>query len=147
MISKPLGNSTSSRLHQPLCMISKPLGNSKRSYSAETFNSSLNWWFSVPCGLEIWRMILKNKRAPLLCYFKLCASFHSHQSIETGVKVEKCQIWVKIGYFLSLVTLKFNGWPSKPIGNLSYATSSVVHYFIAIGQVKLELRSKNTKFG
>ena len=28
--------------------------------------------------LEIWRMTLKNNRAPLLCYFKLCASFRSH---------------------------------------------------------------------
>ena len=28
--------------------------------------------------LGIWRMTLKNNRAPLLCYFKLCASFRSH---------------------------------------------------------------------
>ena len=34
--------------------------------------------FFVPCDLEIWRITLKNNRAPLLCYFKLCASFHSH---------------------------------------------------------------------
>ena len=29
----------------------------------------------VPCDLEIWQMTLKNNRAPLLCYFMLCASF------------------------------------------------------------------------
>ena len=32
----------------------------------------------VPCDLEIWQMTLKNNRAPLLFYFKLSASFHSH---------------------------------------------------------------------
>ena len=34
--------------------------------------------FLEPCDLEIWRMTLKNNRAPLQCYFKLCASFLSH---------------------------------------------------------------------
>ena len=34
-----------------------------------------------PCDLEIWWMTLKNNRASLLCCFKLCASFHSHQWI------------------------------------------------------------------
>ena len=32
----------------------------------------------VPCDLEIWRMTLKNNRAPLLCCIKLSVSFHSH---------------------------------------------------------------------
>ena len=56
-------------------------------------------------------MTLKNNRAPLLCYFKLCALFHSHPSIQTGVTVRKRQIWLKIGDLLSRVTLKFDGWP------------------------------------
>ena len=30
------------------------------------------------CDLEIWGMTLKNNTPPLLCYFKLCASFLSH---------------------------------------------------------------------
>ena len=38
-------------------------------------------FFVVPCDLEIWWMTLKNNRAPLLCCFKLCASFHSHRWI------------------------------------------------------------------
>ena len=46
--------------------------------SPETLNLGQNQRFSVPCDLEIWWMALKNKRAPLLCYFQLCASFHSH---------------------------------------------------------------------
>ena len=40
---------------------------------------------------------LKINRAPLLCYVKLCASFHSHQWIQTGVTVQKRPIRVKIG--------------------------------------------------
>ena len=96
-----------------------------------------------PCDLEIGRMTLKNNRAPLLCYFRLCASFHSNVSIQNGVTVRKRQIWVKIGDFLSRVTLIFNGWPWKPIGNLFYATWSFVHHFIAIREFKLELQSGN----
>ena len=54
----------------------------------------------VLCDLEIWQMILKNNRAPLLCCFKFCASLHNHRWIQTGVKICKCPIWVKIGNFL-----------------------------------------------
>ena len=44
-------------------------------------------------------MTLKNNRAPLLCYFKLCMSFRIHWWIQTGVTVGKHRIWVKIDYF------------------------------------------------
>ena len=90
-------------------------------------------------------MTLKNNRATLLCYFKLCASFHSHQWIQTG-RVRKRPIRVKIGHFLAPVTLKFNEWSWKTIGHLSYATSSFVHHFIAISEFKLELESGNAQF-
>ena len=72
-----------------------------------------------PCDLEIWQMTLKNNRTPLLCYFKLCASFPSHWWIQIGVTVRKRPIWVKFDNFLSRVTLKFDGWPWKTIGHLS----------------------------
>ena len=84
-------------------------------------------------------MTFKNNRAPLLCYFKLCAAFRSHWWIPTGVTVRKRPIWVKIDDFFSRVTLKFDGWPSKTIGHLFYATSSFVQHFVAIGEFKLEL--------
>ena len=45
------------------------------------------------------------------------------------------------------MTLKFEGWPWKTIGHLFYATSSFVHYFLAIGVFKLELQSRNAQFG
>ena len=75
--------------------------------------------FFCPCDLEIWWLTLKNYRAPLLCYFKLCATFHSHLSIQNGVTVRKRPNWVKIGDFLSRVPLKFDGWPWKTIGTFS----------------------------
>ena len=92
-------------------------------------------------------MTLKNNRAHLLGYFKLCVSIRSHLSIQTGVTVRKRQIWVKISHFLSCVTMKFDRWPWKTIGHLFYATSSLVHHFIAICEFKVELQSGNSQFG
>ena len=65
------------------------------AYSPETPNLGQNRWCFVPCDLEIWWMTLENNRASLLCCFKLCATFHSHWWIQTGVTVRKCPIWVK----------------------------------------------------
>ena len=70
------------------------------SYSPETLNSGQNQQFFVPCDLEIWRKTLKNNMAPLLCCFKLYASFDSHHLIETWVTVWKHPIWVKIDVFV-----------------------------------------------
>ena len=133
--------------------------------------------FLEPCDLEIWRMTLKNNRAPLLCYFKLYAPFRSHRWIQAGVRVRKHPIWVNIDdffsrvtlqydawpwktighlfyatssfvhHFLSRVTLQYDAWPWKTIGHLFYATSSFVHHFVAIGDFKLESQSGNGQFG
>ena len=80
-------------------------------------------------------MTLKNNRAPLLCYFKLCAAFHSHCWIQTGVRVKNnrapllsiiklyasfhCHMWIQTGvrvrkrlsWVLTSVTLTFDLWP------------------------------------
>ena len=166
--------------------------NSNWSYSPETPNLGQIRWFFYPCDLEIWLMTLKNNRAPLLSYFKLCVSFHthwwmnsnwsftpetpnlgkiqrfflavwpsnltddlknnrapllcyfklhasfcSHWWIQAGVTVRKRPIWVKIIDFCSRVTFKLDGWPWKTIGHLFYATSSFVHHFVPIGELKL----------
>ena len=103
----------------------------------------LNRRFFTPCDLNIWWMTPKNNRAPLLCYFKLFASFRSHWWIQTGVTVRKRLIWVKIDAFFSRVTLKFDGWPSKTKGPLFYVTSSFLQHFVAIDEFKLELQSGN----
>ena len=87
-------------------------------------------------------MTSKNNRAPLLYYIKHCASFQSHQWIQTGITVRKCSIRVKIGY-LFCVTLKFGGWPWKSIGHISYSTSIFEHHF---KEFKLEWRSGNAQF-
>ena len=55
--------------------------------------------FFVPCDLEIGQMTLKNNRAPLLCHIKLCASFHHHMWIQTGVTVRKRD---KLGHLCDL---------------------------------------------
>ena len=69
------------------------------AYSPETPNSGQKRWCFVPCDLEIWWMTLENNRAPLLCCFKLCATFHNHQWIQTGVAVQKRPISVKFDDF------------------------------------------------
>ena len=76
--------------------------------SPETLNSGQNRRIFGPCDVEIWPVTLKNNTAPVLYYFKLCASFHSHKWIQTGVRVRKRSIWVKIVDFLAIVTLKFD---------------------------------------
>ena len=121
--------------------------NSNWRYSPETANLGQNRRFLEPCDLAIWCMTLKNNRAPLLFYFKLCASFRSHWCIQTWVTVRKCPIWVKFDDFLSRVTLKFDGCPWKTIGHLFNTTSSFVHHFVAIGVIKLELQSGNAQSG
>ena len=138
---------TFSILHQALCIISNPSVNWDWSYSPETLNSGQNRRFFVLCDLEIWWITLENTRAPLLYYTKLCASFQIHRWIQIGVTVRKRSIWVKIGNFLSCVTLKFDGWPCETIGHLCYATSSFVYHFIPIGEFKFELQSGNAQFG
>ena len=138
---------TPSILHQALCIISNPSLKSNLSYSPEMLNSGQNWWIFVPGELEIWWTTLKNNRAPLLYCIKLCASFQGHGWIQTGVTVRKRSIRVDIGNFLSRVTLKFGRWPWKTTGHLSYAASSFVYHFIAIGEFKLELQSRNAQFG
>ena len=134
-------------LLQALCNISYPLVNSNFNYSPETPNLGQIRRFLEPCDLEIWRMTLQNNRAPLLCYFKLSTSFCSHWWIQTWVTVRKRPIWVKFDDFQSRTTLKFDGWPCKTIGHLFYATSSIVHHVVAIGEFKLQLQSGNAQSG
>ena len=106
-----------------------------------------NHRFFSPCDLDIWWMTSKNNRAPLLYYIKHCASFQIHRWIQTEVTVRKRSTGVKIGGFLSSVTLKFDGWPWKTTGHLFYTTSSFVHHFKAMDEFKLELQSGNAQFG
>ena len=76
------------------------------SYSPETPNMGQNRRFSEPCDLEIWRVTLKNNRAPLPNNTKLCASFHHHMLIQIGVTVRKL-----LNRVLTSVTLTCDLWP------------------------------------
>ena len=125
----------------------KAIGEFNLSYSPETLNSDHNRPFFFSCDLEIIWITLKTKRATLLYYVKPCTSFQSHGWIQIGVIGRKRSIRVKIGNFLSYVTLKFEGWHLKTIGHLFYAVLSLVHHFIAISKFKLELQSGNAQLG
>ena len=57
------------------------------------------------------------------------------------------QFGSKIDCLYSRVTLKFYRWPWKTIGHLFYATSSFVHHFVAIGEIKLKSQPGNAQFG
>ena len=118
-------------------------------FELESGNPNLGqiWRFLEQCDLETWLMTLKNNRAPLQCYLKLCASFRSHWWIQNEVTVRKRPIWVNSDDFWSRVTWQFDVWPWKTIGHLFYATSSLIHNFVAIGEFKLELQSGNILFG
>ena len=112
-------------LLQALCIISYPLVNSNWSYSPETPNLGQIRRFLEPRDLEIWRMTFKNNRAPLLCYFKLCAAFHSHWWIQTGVTVRKRPIWVK---FCDLATCDLDIWRMTLKNNRAPLLSNIKLY-------------------
>ena len=94
---------------------------SNRSYNPETPDLGQIRRFLEPRDLEIWRMTLKNNRAPLLCCFQLCAWFHCHMRIQTGVRVPKRLSWV-----LTSVTLTFDLWP-WPFAWTSLLTMVITH--------------------
>ena len=113
----------------------------KRSIRVK-FNDFLPVWFwnlTNHLYKTIWHLF------SLLCCFELGASFHSQQWIVTWVTVRKITFWVKIDF--SRMILKFGRWPWKTIGHLFFATSTFVHHFLAISELKLELQSENAQFG
>ena len=124
-------------------------------HSAASF-LSLTINIRVPTLVSIWKV---TQWIMVVCYFRshlmitFCSVRHKQQGKSEGFEscyrpiVRKRPIWVKIGDVLSHVTLKFDGWPWKTIGHLSFAVSSFVQHFIAIGEFKLELQSGNAQSG
>ena len=91
-------------------------------------------------------MTLENDRAHLLYYIKMCASFQkSISEVKLELQSGNAQFGSKLMIFLSRVTLKNDTWPWKITGLLSYAASSVVLHFIAIGVVTVRKRSIRVK--
>ena len=87
----------------------KAIGEFKLELQSGNAKIESKWVIFSPCDVKIWQMTLKNNRAPLLCYLKLCVSFHSHLSIQSGVTVRKRQIWVKIGDFYTPAQRSWGG--------------------------------------
>ena len=125
------------------CIISNSSVNSNWSYCPETLNSGQSRGYFVTCDLEIWWITLRNNRAPLLCCFKLWASFHSHGEFTLKLQSGNAQFGSKSIF----VPCEIWRVALKTIGHLFYATSSFVHHFVAIGEFKLDLQSGNTQFG
>ena len=99
--------------------------------------------------LKLEKMTLTNNRALFLYHFKLCASFQfiAFNDFKLELHSGDTQFGSKSLMILSHVTLKLDGWPRKTIGHLFYATASFVHYFLAMCEYKLELRSGNAQTG
>ena len=87
----------------------KAISKFKQELQSTTFNSGKNR--QSFCPVWPWNLMdaLEKIRVPLLCYFKPCASFHRHQWNQTEVTVRKLPVRVKIDYFMSGVTFKFDG--------------------------------------
>ena len=74
--------------------------------------------------LEIWRMTLKNIRAPLLCYFKLCAPFCSQLWANFIFITQNSGIIYSIN--IQIFTLASFGSPCLPY-KLTYKRSTLTH--------------------
>ena len=101
------------------------------SYSPETPNLGQIRRFLEPCDLEIWRMTLNKANLRDLI-------------AATGLEISN---WIHIVNFSAHVTVKFDGWPRKTIGDFFYTMASFVHHFKSIGEFKLDLQSGNAEFG
>ena len=73
---------------------------------------------------------LNNNRAPLQCYFKLCASFHSRRWFQTGVTVQKRPIRVKIDDFRAVSSWNLTDDLKKQKGNIKPNASFHHHMWI-----------------
>ena len=93
---------------------------------------------------------VKKRSCPKVDLYKVwCQNIRNKANLRdliaaTGLVISN---WIQIVNFSACVTVKFDGWPCKNIGHLSYATSSFVHHFVAIGEYKLELQSGNAQSG
>ena len=101
--------------------------NSNLSYSPETPNLGQIRRFLEPCDLEIWRMTLKNNRAPFLSNINLYASFHHHMWIQTWVTVREWLSWV-----VTSVTLTFDLWSWSFARTLLWSLVITIENFMMI---------------
>ena len=120
--------------------------NTNWSDSLETLNLAQNQWYLSLVTLKFDGWPWKKGRL-----FYATSRFEHHFVAICEPKLElqseKSQFGSKSIIFFSGVTLKFDEWPWKTIGYLFYATSNLMHHFIAICELKMEIQSWNAQFG
>ena len=77
------------------------------------------------------------------CVHRFKAMGQFNHELQSG----NAQFGSKSAIYFDPVTLKFDGWPWKTTGHLSYAVSSCVHHFITVSEFKLQLQSGKGQFG
>ena len=112
----------------------------------DVFQTYLIWFIIYLIYIQIIHVCLTKNDVSTYIHWLQQGKSEGFESCDRPI-VRKRPIWVKIGDVLYYVTLKFDGWPSKTKGHLSFAVSSFVQHFIAIGEFKLELQSGNDQFG
>ena len=117
-------------------------------------HSGHNWWFLVLCDLEIWQMILKINRTPLLYYLKLCV--HHFKAISSALKLKlksgNTQVGSKSAIFFTTSPRNLTDDLEKNRAALLYcvkhcASKKVISAFILEWQSgKAQFRSKSAIF-
>ena len=140
---------TSKNNRAPLLYYIKLCASSEIHRLQSGFNAQFgsNQQFFVLCELEIWRMTWKTIGHLFYATSSLVHHFVAIDEFNLELESGNTQFGSKSTIFFSRVTLKFDRWPWKIIGHLFYATSSLVHHFVAIDEFNLELESGNTQFG
>ena len=90
-----------------------------------------------------WKTIGHIFSATTSCVHHFIANYQFKMEFQSG----NAKLGSKSAFFLSRVTLNFDGWSCKIIGHLFYGILSFVHHFIAICEIKIKWQSGNTKFG
>ena len=121
--------------------------NSNYTYCPVMPNLVQNWCFLSRVTLKFDRWPWKTIRHLFYATSSFVHHFVAIGELKLELQSRNAQFGSKSTIFFSRVTLKFEGWPWKTIGHLSYATLSSLHHFIIICEFKLELQSRNAQFG
>ena len=93
----------------------------------------------IRCLVRPWKII----KHPFYTKLSSVHRFVAISAFKLELQSGNAQLGEKNRRFLSLVTLKFDGWPCKTIGQSFNTTWRSMHHFIAIGESKLGLQSGN----
>ena len=104
------------------------------------------FYFSAHMTLKLFGWIKKTIGHLLYATSSFVHYFTAISEFKLGLQSGNTHFEWKSTIFLSRVTMKFDRWPWKTIGNLFYAISSFVHHFVGISQFKLKLQSGNSQF-